>query len=210
MTGDVLMPRSKIKPDVKAKKIDPTFILAFDEFVDQFKNESDRAAVILATAKIDYSLFQLISCFLIPNTTKKDELLDPDENGALSSLSARISLCYRLGIIDAEFARALHLVRKIRNEFAHEVKDAKLDLPPHRDRIRELTKIVSDTELFADVKERYFSDKSGLIADFFTTLTILTLRLETLFQKIKPLKANFAYPIVPSNYSGKNQNKQKL
>jgi hypothetical protein len=197
------MPRSKIKSDVKTKKIDPTFILAFDEFVDQFKNESDRAAVILATAKIDYSLFQLISCFLIPNTTKKDELLDPDENGALSSLSARISLCYRLGIIDAEFTRALHLVRKIRNEFAHEVKDAKLDQPPHRDRIRELTKIVSDTELFVDVKERYFLEKSGLIADFFTTLTILTLRLETLFQKIKPLKANIAYPIVPSNYSGK-------
>ena len=197
------MPKSKSNENPKVGKIDTALVEAFDEFVNQFKVESDRAAVILVTAKIDYSLFQLISCFLVPNPTKKDELLDPDENGPLSSLSARISLCYRLGIIDAEFARALHLVRKIRNEFAHEVSDARLDTPPHRERGRELIKVVSGTEMFTDVKEIYFFDKSGLTADFLAALTILAVRLETLTHKIKPLRANTAYPIVHPIYSEK-------
>lgn len=188
-----------------SKKIDPSVIKAFDEFVNQFKSESDRSAVILVTAKIDYSLFQLISCFLIPSTTKKDELLDPDENGALSSFSARISLCYRLGLIDSEFAKALHLVRKIRNEFAHEVNDAKLDVSPHKERIRELTKIVSGTEMFEDVKDTYFFDKSGVSADFFAVLTMLAVRLDTLFYKIKPITQKSGYSIVPSNYKSSKQ-----
>lgn len=181
----------------------PELIQAFDEFIDQFKSESDRAAIILATAKIDYSLFQLISCYLIPSTTKKDELLDPDENGPLSSLSARIGLSYRLGILDAEFARALNLVRKIRNEFAHEVSNARLDSPPHRDRIRELIKLVSGTDMFEDVKEIYFYDKAGPQADCFTALTILAVRLDTLYHKVKPIRNAKGYPIIPPQYSAK-------
>lgn len=188
-----------------AKKLDPNTIKAFDEFVNQFKSESDRSAVILVTAKIDYSLFQLISCFLVPSTTKKDELLDPDENGPLSSFSARISLCYRLGLIDSEFTKALHLVRRIRNEFAHEVNDARLDVSPHRERIRELTKIVSATEMFDDVKDTYFFDKTGVSGDFFTVLTMLAVRLDTLFYKVKPITSKPAYSIVPNNYISPKQ-----
>lgn len=199
---------SESKSKEKVGKIDATLVEAFDEFVEQFKVESDRAAVILVAAKIDDSLFHLISSFLVPNTTKKDELLDPDENGPLSSFSARISLCYRLGIIDAEFARALHLVRKIRNDFAHEVSDAKLDVPPHRERVRELIKVVSSTEMFTDVREIYFFDRSGMSADFFVALTILAVRLETLAHKIKPIRSESAYPIVHPSYSEKRSRKK--
>src|SRR5438270_10281747 len=38
----------------------------------------------------------------------------------------------------SDTSRALHLIRRIRNSFAHEVSGAKLDSGPHRDRIREL------------------------------------------------------------------------
>jgi hypothetical protein len=47
-------------------------------------------------------------------------------------------MVFRLGLIDRQFARHLHLIRKIRNDFAHETKGASLDASPHRDRVREL------------------------------------------------------------------------
>lgn len=183
-----------------ARKIDTAYIQHFDEFISQFKSESDRAALILAVSKIDYSLYQLIKRFLIPNANSKDELLDPDENGPLSAFSARINLCYRLGIITSEFVSVLHMIRKTRNDFAHQVSTAKLDDAPHRDRIRAIVKMVSATDMFNDVKETYFFDKMGLVADFFTSLTMIIVRLDSLYDKVNPLDQTKAYSIVPPNY----------
>jgi len=42
-------------------------------------------------------------------------------NAPLGTFSARIELAYRIGEINATLARALHLIRKIRNDFAHNV-----------------------------------------------------------------------------------------
>lgn len=40
-------------------------------------------------------------------------------NGPLSTISSRIDLAYALGLLSKEMRRDLHLVRKIRNDFAH-------------------------------------------------------------------------------------------
>lgn len=110
------------------KEPDKHQLATFEEFVGQFRAETDRVAVILGAAKLDYLLFQLVDRVLIPNHGKEDDLLD--DNRPLSSFSARISLAYRLGKIDASFAKALHLIRKIRNDFAHKIPDARLDVSP--------------------------------------------------------------------------------
>lgn len=180
-------------------KPDKNQVEAFDEFVHQFKEETDRAAVILGTSKLDFLLSQLINHFLVSNYNKSDDLFDGD--GPLSTFSAKINLAFRLGLIDAQFARALHVVRRIRNDFAHGVYDAKLNTGSHRDRIRELAALLSSSPLFTEVKELYFSDKTGPASDFFAVLTIIAARLDTLFTKITPLESSRAFPIIPTKHA---------
>ena len=107
---------------------------AFGAFIAEFKNESDRAAVILGAAKIDVMLYQLLQNTLRPSTAKNDELLDGDS--PLATFSARISLCHRLGLIDDNFCRALHMIRKIETLLL--MKSAASASTPAHDRIREL------------------------------------------------------------------------
>jgi len=184
-------------------KPDKSQVEAFDEFVRQFKEETDRAAVILGASKLDSLITQLVNHFLVPNYSKNDDLFDGDS--PLSTFSAKINLAFRLGLIDAQFAKALHIVRRIRNNFAHGVYDDKLDSGTHRDRIRELTALLNKSPLFLEVKEIYFSDKSGPASDFFTVITLMTARLDTLLIKITPLAGSKAYSIIPA----KHANKQK-
>jgi DNA-binding MltR family transcriptional regulator len=90
---------------------------AWADILDAFATESDRAAVVLAVAKLDELLAELLQRVFRPSATAQDELLDIEK--PLGTFSAKIHISYRLGLIDASFARALHLVRRIRNSFAH-------------------------------------------------------------------------------------------
>jgi hypothetical protein len=108
----------------------------YKHFKDEFSKESDRAAVILAAAKIDELLRLAIIKRLAPSPTNRDDLLEPE--GPLGTLRSRIDIAYRLNLIDSAFARALHLIRRIRNNFAHELSGASLSSGAHSDRVREL------------------------------------------------------------------------
>jgi hypothetical protein len=117
---------------------------AWTEIIDAFAAESDRAAVILAAAKLDELLAELLRSVLQPSPLAQDELFDTER--PLSTFSAKIHLAHRLGLFDPAFARALHLVRRIRNSFAHETAKAQFDQSPHRDRIRELAALWDSPE----------------------------------------------------------------
>lgn len=176
-------------------------ITAFQEFVEQFKSETDRAAVILGAAKLDYLLFQLIDKKLVVNYSKEDDLLD--DGRPLASFSARICLAYRLGIIDSSFAKALHLIRKTRNDFAHNVPDGRLDLAPHRDRVRELTALINHSTILRDIKEAYFKEKQEPAANFFAMVTLLAVRLEILFMKCETIDEKNSSKIISSDLKQK-------
>lgn len=118
--------------DLSDPLLDAT-LQALNVFAREFMAESDRAAVVLGAAKLDYLLYDILDAFLLPGTTGTDELLDGDR--PLATFSARISLCARLGLIAPDFAKALHLVRRIRNDFAHEPSGVSLTTGSHRDRI---------------------------------------------------------------------------
>src|SRR3569832_1244104 len=87
-------------------------------FEKEFGAESDRAAVILASAKLDELLHLAITRKLLACPTAQDDLLRTD--GPIGSFAARITLAHRLGLIDDTFAKTLHLIKRIRNDFAHE------------------------------------------------------------------------------------------
>jgi hypothetical protein len=170
------------KEPAKVRKLD---LAEFGSFVDEFKGESDRAAVILGAAKIDLLLYQILTQFLLPSTGGRDELLDGD--AALGTFSAKIHIAYRLGLIDAEFTRALQLVRKIRNAFAHEVAGCNLGSGAHRDRVKELVAPIKHKNVFSNVAANHFGGKDDPSTHFRVALTFLAGRLDVLLCGVEPL-----------------------
>ena len=79
--------------------------------------ESDRGCVLFAAAHLDEELKKLLRDFMVESCPPADELLK--SSGPLGAFSVRIDTCQALGLLPAEACRELHLVRKIRNEFAH-------------------------------------------------------------------------------------------
>jgi hypothetical protein len=144
---------------------------------DDFKNESDRATVILGAAKLDSMLYLLLTKFLKPTTNGQDELLDGDN--PLGTFSSRINLAFRLGLINNHFTKSLHLIRKIRNSFAHEINGISLCTGGQGDRVRELIFHFKDLVDYQDVKQDIFGEKESLDIDFRMILAVTILRLDT-------------------------------
>lgn len=114
----------------------------------EFNAESDRAAVILGASKLDQLLRELLVKKFLPNPTSQDDLFDSDK--PIASFSSRINVAYRLGLIDKQFANSLHLIRRIRNEFAHEAVGASLGEGAHRDRVKTLVAAFSKNKYFEE------------------------------------------------------------
>ena len=178
----------------KARK-KPESLETFFGFVDEFKGESDRAAVVLGAAKLDILLFQLIEHFLRPCTSSKDELLDG--NGGIATFSARIHAAHRLGLIDDGFARALHLIRKICNSFAHESSAVSLNTGAHADRIRELVLPFRSFSGFSQLYSQFDIDEQSTAGDFKTVLVLLCGRLLTAVDKVEPIGLNNVKVVIP-------------
>jgi hypothetical protein len=196
----------------------------FQEFVGEFKAESDRAAVILGAAKLDLLLYQIIQQYLAPNTGGKDELLDGDS--PLGTFSSKIMLANRLGLIDNEFTRSLQFVRKIRNSFAHEVSGCTLNSGSHRDRVKELVAQLKHKNAFILVREAEFDGKDEPSENFRTALAFLVARLDVLLSHIETIDCSKALNILneaardmgevdnprkkPRTSTGRTQRTQKL
>ena len=101
---------------------------------EEFKGESDRACVILAASLLDAAMLNILKNALVPNPSSSDSLFD-GANAPISTFSSRIDLLYRIGIISANMNRDLHLVRKIRNQFAHNITGCDFNESSVRDRV---------------------------------------------------------------------------
>ncbi|WP_448110792.1 transcriptional regulator [Pseudomonas lini] len=92
----------------------------FMDFLTDFNKETERGAALAAAAMLDEQLARIIESFLIPNKGSK-ALLD-GFNAPLGTFSARISASFAFGLISEIEYRECELVRKVRNEFAHQIK----------------------------------------------------------------------------------------
>jgi hypothetical protein len=118
------------------------------KFVNVIGRETDRGAVLVGAAAVDDLLAELLRDVLLPSAggggDEKDELLGVDR--PLGTFSARIDACYRLGLVDADFRRVLHMVRRTRNDFAHRIHEQALDVGASKDRLRELVRPYSTND----------------------------------------------------------------
>lgn len=109
----------------------------FTSLMHELEAESHRGAIVLAASWLDDQLTQLLKGFLCPPADNaRDELLRV--SGALGSFSVKIELAYRLGLLRKDVYRSLHIVRRLRNDFAHLTAKLDLDSPSVRDRVTTL------------------------------------------------------------------------
>jgi mannitol operon repressor len=95
-------------------------LTGFIDFLQDFNKETERGAALAAAAMIDDQLGRVIEAFIVPN--KGAQALLSGFNAPLGSFSARIAAAFALGLISEAEYRECELIRKVRNEFAHQIK----------------------------------------------------------------------------------------
>ena len=187
-------PRAISPADLRGKEISASI----RAFIAEFSKESDRAAVILVGARLDYLLRELLENFLVPNTGSDDELLGTER--PLGSFSGRIHAAYRLGLIRASLAHALHIFRRLRNEFAHQTAGSSVSEGPSRDRVRELSRRLMKFGDFLNLREQLFKGIPEAKANFLMSSAVLILRLEGACTHVGRLNNSRAYSLVPPGW----------
>lgn len=125
----------------------------YEKFFAEFMGESDRAAIVLGAAQMDDLLETILYKRLIE---PKQELFD--FNGPYGTFSAKIDTAHAVGVLDKSFATKIHLVRKIRNQCAHDIQKVDLNKEPVSQQIADLAASFSDTEFW-----RVNIEKSGVL-----------------------------------------------
>ena len=87
------------------------------DFRDSLNSETDRGCVIFAVAFLDEELKVFLTKAFIDEPKLVSDFFG--RNGPLSNFSARIDFAFLMGWLAIAEWRDLHLIRKIRNDFAH-------------------------------------------------------------------------------------------
>ena len=114
--------RSKASPPPQqGAAVDIAELLKHESEVVDFRHtlnaETDRGVALMAAAFIEYQLESLLRTYFVDERSVVNRLFEAD--GPLGTLSAKTDASYVLGLIPKETRRDIHLIRKIRNEFAH-------------------------------------------------------------------------------------------
>jgi hypothetical protein len=103
---------------------------------NELLRESDRGCVILAFAWMDECLTNNLQRFLLPSThlsLKSDELFGVGHS--LNDAATKIDLSLRLGLLQLNTHKSLHIFRKLRNDFAHQSSLLTFETPSVKDRV---------------------------------------------------------------------------
>lgn len=110
------------KPEIKQLVENPEqfqYLTWLQTVANELKNMSDRATIIVMASILDVQLEKLLKAYLI-DSNESTKLFK--SNGPLSTFSSKINLCYCLGIISKHELNTINVLRRIRNQFAHEIQ----------------------------------------------------------------------------------------
>jgi hypothetical protein len=127
-------------------------------FLDEVNSQTDRGAAIVSAAVLDDLLKLAILARLIEISAERRDNLFDKTGAPLSSFSAKIEMAFALGVISNDARLALHLVRDIRNMFAHRIAQMSFDDPEVKNLI--------DTRSTPSVKAMKVSYKKKFINSF--------------------------------------------
>ncbi|AEJ01072.1 hypothetical protein Nit79A3_1228 [Nitrosomonas sp. Is79A3] len=111
----------------------------FDRLHIELEKDTDRSVAIVAAALVDDVLKELLARKLLPHKDKENCIFSKP-GSPIGSFSSRINAAYQLGLISSLMYRDLQLLRKIRNEFAHEPFALSFDDPSIKSKVIELDK----------------------------------------------------------------------
>lgn len=113
----------------------------WEGFEEEFREEGDRAAVIIGAAFLDELLRRLITSFLIDDKKKVKRL-------PLGTFANKIGFAYCLGLISEDEHHDLEIIRDMRNKFAHKMHGLSLADQEIREKC---SKLVCPHKLTADI-----------------------------------------------------------
>ncbi|OWY27324.1 hypothetical protein [Herbaspirillum robiniae] len=87
--------------------------------IEEIEEQTDRGVAIVGAAWIEEAMTTAMESFLHADSKAWSRLFG--SNGPLSTFSAKIDLCSLLGLISGTIKSDLHIIREIRNEFAHQI-----------------------------------------------------------------------------------------
>jgi DNA-binding MltR family transcriptional regulator len=154
-------------------------------FMREFEKESDRACVILSVAMLERALETLLKAQLAATSSSKDELLE-GAYAPISSFNARIDLAHRLGLISARFCRDLHIIRRIRNDFAHDVRRCTFKDASVRARVLELSRSSGLIDKEPETRKRF---QRGYRGDFQMIVSWMLYYLWYLSSRVSAMEA---------------------
>ena len=168
----------------------------------QMLEERGRGAVLVGVASVDAALEHLLQAVMTPAPSKGDGLFLPDR--PLDSIGAKVALASRLGLIDASVERALNVLRKLRNAFAHSAESASLADPAHSSWLAEVYAEARVNPLWGPLETVMAAQPQSthgpldpVLHDYILLITILMAFLEASAQQLKPMK-----PPVVMGFSG--------
>jgi len=176
------------------------------KFLVVLGTESERSAVVLGAERVNVSLESNLKKFLRPCPDNQDTLFSSD--GALGTFSRKIELAYRLGLIDLKFKRALNLVRKLRNDFAHAITVESLQDGAHASRVAALFTLMNTEDnsvapialAFTNAAKEVGKEVGDKTANYLGCIMMLLLKVEMARFHLEPpsvdipAKINFKDP----------------
>lgn len=132
-------------------------------FLPDLNRESDRGRVLIACSYLDDLLRRTLLAFLVRGRTS--ERLVDGFNAPLGTFSTRTAAAYSLGLItDREFKEA-ETLRRIRNNFAHEIK-VSVETPKVTGLCKSLTMAAQDYgDVVVDARGMFTTSAVALISD---------------------------------------------
>jgi hypothetical protein len=160
----------------------------------QMMEERGRGAVLVGVARVDAALEHLLQAVMASAPSSRETLFLPDR--PLGSIGAKVALAQRLGLIDPEAERVLHVLRKLRNAFAHSAESASLSDPAHRDRLADVVAAARANPLWGPLETVLASQPPSTsvpltpaLRDYILLITILVAFLEAAAQQLRPLRS---------------------
>jgi len=159
----------------------------------QMLEERGRGAVLVGVARVDAALEHLLQAVMTPGPAKADGLFLPER--PLGSIGAKIALASRLGLIDSGIERALNVLRKLRNTFAHSAESASLTDPAHSNRLCEVYAEARSNPLWVPLQSVLAAQPPSAhgpldpaLRDYILLITILVAFLEATAQQLTPFQ----------------------
>ena len=97
--------------------------------LEELKKQTDRGAGIIAASVTEELLAVVIQERLLPLNSDLRQALFERMNAPLSTMSAKINLGRALGLYSDVGAKRLHMLREVRNRFAHRIEALTFDHP---------------------------------------------------------------------------------